>query len=79
MKPAPTLHAVADLTRRRINSRRSHVGYNPREIAGLAGISLYRVRKILEHRATPNIADVRALAMLFRCSTDYLLGFKVDP
>lgn len=59
----------------RLQQQRLAMNLSQKEVAGVIGVSPSIVSNYENNERTPSVEILMALAGLYRCSTDYLLGF----
>lgn len=60
----------------RLREKRTLIGLSQKEVAHILGISPSIVSNYESGERTPSVEILMALANLYHCSTDFLLGFR---
>lgn len=74
MMKRETQHQASIICGKRINARRALCDYQWRHVAAETGITVHKLQRIGQGLQSPSVGDLRALAKLFRCTADHLLG-----
>lgn len=69
---------VSGLGERLIKQREVHK-LSQKEVASIVGVSASVISNYESGERTPSVEKLMALASLYHCSTDYLLGFERNP
>lgn len=60
----------------RLEQARVNLRFSQKEVAAAIGVSASIVSNYENGERTPSVENLMALASLYRCSVDYLLGFQ---
>lgn len=60
----------------RLQQKRAGLKISQKEVAGVIGVSASIISNYESGERTPSVENLMALANLYKCSTDYLLGLE---
>lgn len=63
----------------RLQEQRMNLKISQKEAASAIGVSASIISNYESGERTPSVENLMALASLYRCSTDYLLGLEKEP